>query len=72
MIDNYLYMIQTATVEQLKNEMDKNLFVDKDFKDFTKGKEILDSLFELNSSNINGSVKDALILYGMYKLKGGK
>lgn len=65
-------MIQTATVEQLKNEMDKNLFQDKDFKDFTKGKEILDSLFELNSSNISGSVKDALILYGMYKLKGGK
>ena len=66
MINNYLYMIQTATVEQLKNEMDKNLFVDKDLKDFTKGKEILDS------SNISGSVKDALILYGMYKLKGGK
>ena len=72
MIDNYIYMMQTVTVEQLKNEMDKNLFVDKDFKDFTKGKEILDSLFELNSSNIRGSVKDALILYGMYKLKGGK
>lgn len=72
MIDNYLYMIQTATVEQLKNEMDKNLFVDEDLKDFTKGKEILDSLFELNSSNISGSVKDTLILYGMYKLKGGK
>lgn len=52
--------------------MDKNLFVDKDLKDFTKGKEILDSLFELNSSNISGLVKDALILYKMYKLKGGK
>ena len=72
MIDNYIYMMQTVTVEQLKNEMDKNLFVDKDLKDFTKGKEILDSLFELNSSNISGSVKDALILYGIYKLKGGK
>ena len=72
MIDNYIYMMQTATLEQLKNEMDKNLFVDKDLKDFTKGKEILDSLFELNSSDVSGLVKDALILYGMYKLKGGK
>lgn len=52
--------------------MDKNLFVDKDLKDFTKGKEILDSLFKLNSSDVSGLVKDALILYGMYKLKGGK
>lgn len=39
MIDNYIYMMQTATVEQLKNEMDKNLFVDNDLKDFTKGKK---------------------------------
>lgn len=72
MIDNYVYMMQTATVEQLKNEMDKNLFVYKDLKDFTKGKEILDSLFELNSPNVSGLVKDTLIFYGMYKLKGGK
>ena len=68
MFDNYIYMMQTATVEQLK----KNSFVDKDLKDFTKGKEILDSLFELNSPNISGLVKDALFLYGMYKLKGGE
>lgn len=72
MFDNYIYMMQTATLEQLKNEMDKNSFVDKDFKDFTKGKEIIDSLFELNSSDASGLVKDTLILYGMYKLKGGK
>lgn len=72
MIDNYVYMMPTATVEQLKNEMDKNLFVDKDLKDFTRVKEILDSLFELNSPIISGLVKDTLFLYGMYKLKGGK
>lgn len=72
MFDNYIYMMQTATVEQLKNEMDKNSFVNKDLKDFTKGKEIFDSLFKLNSPNISGLVKDALFLYGMYKLKGGK
>ena len=59
-------------MRQIENEMDKNLFVDKDLKDFTKGKEILDSLFKLNSSDASGLVKDALILYGMYKLKGGK
>ena len=44
MIDNLMYMMQTTTVEQLKAEIDKNTFVDKNLKDFNKGKEMVDNL----------------------------
>lgn len=70
MIDNLVYMMQTTTVEQLKAEIDKNTFVDKNLKDFNKGKEIVDNLLELNK--VDDSVKFALLLYCMYKIKGGK
>ena len=72
MIDNLMYMLQTATVEQLKTEIDKNMFVDKNLKDFNKGKQMIDNLLELNKINVDDSVKHALILYCMYKIKGGK
>ena len=67
MIDNLVYMMQTTTVEQLKAEIDKNTFVDKNLKDFNKGKEIVDNLLELNK--VDDSVKFALLLYCMYKIK---
>lgn len=70
MIDNLVYMMQTTTVEQLKSEIYKNTFVDKNLKDFNKGKEIVDNLLELNK--VDDSVKYALLLYCMYKIKGGK
>lgn len=70
MIDNLVYMMQTTTVEQLKSEIDKNTFVDKKLKDFNKGKEIVDNLLELNK--VDDSVKYALLLYCMYKIKGGR
>lgn len=72
MIDNLMYIMQTTTVEQLKSEIDKNTFVDKNLKDFDKGKEIVDNLLELNKTNGDDSVKYALLLYCMYKIKGGK
>ena len=72
MIDNLVYVMQTTTVEQLKNEIDKNTFVDKNLKDFNKGKEIIDNLLELNKANVDENVKNALMIYCMYKLKGGK
>ena len=72
MIDNLMYVMQTTTVEQLKNEIDKNTFVDKNLKDFNKGKEIIDNLLELNKANVDENVKNALMIYCMYKLKGGK
>lgn len=72
MIDNLMYIMQTTTVEQLKAEIDKNTFVNKNFKDFNRGKEMVDSLLELKKTNVDDSVKYALLLYYMYKIKGGK
>lgn len=72
MIENLMYMMQTTTVEQLKVEIDKNTFADKNLKDFNKGKEVVDNLLELNKTNVDDSVKCALLLYCMYKIKGGK
>lgn len=70
MFDNLMYMLQTTTVEQLKAEIDKNTFVDKNLKDFNKGKEVIDNLLELRK--VEDSVGYVLILYCMYKIKGGK
>ena len=72
MNDNLLWMIQSMTIEQLKKEIDKNTFVDKNLKDFNEGKEIVDNLLELNKNNVDDSVKYAVLLYCMYKIKGGK
>ena len=33
---------------------------------------MIDNLLELNKINVDDSVKHALILYCMYKIKGGK
>jgi len=72
MIENLMYMMQTTTVEQLKMEIDKNTFVDKNLKDFNKGKEVVDNLLELSKTNVDDSVKYVLLLYCIYKIKGGK
>lgn len=72
MNDNLLWVIQSMTIEQLKKEIDKNTFVDKNLKDFNEGKEIVDNLLELNKTNVDDSVKYAVLLYCMYKIKGGK
>lgn len=72
MNDNLLWLLQSMTIEQLKKEIDKNTFVDKNLKDFNEGKEIVDNLLELNKTNVDDSVKYAVLLYCMYKIKGGK
>lgn len=72
MIENLMYMMQTTTVEQLRMEIDKNTFADKNLKDFNRGKEVVDNLLELIKTNVDDSVKYALLLYCMYKIKGGK
>ena len=72
MIENLMYMMQATTVEQHKMEIDKNTFTDKNLKDFNRGKEVVDNLLELNKTNVDDSVKYALLLYCMYKIKGGK
>ena len=35
-------------------------------------KKIIDSIFELNMNNDDDAVKSALLLYCIYKIKGGK
>ena len=72
MNDNLLWMKQSMTIEQLKKEIDKNTFVDKNLKDFNEGKAIVDNLLGLNKTNVDDSVKYAVLLYCMYKIKGGK
>ena len=65
-------MMQITTVEQLKAEIDKNTFSMKNLKKCNKGKEIIDNLLELNKTNLDDNVKNALMIYCMYKPKGGK
>ena len=72
MIDKLMQMMQTTTAKQLKAEIDKKTFVDKDLKNFNRGKEIIDNLIELNNTDVDDSVKYALLLYCMYKIKDGK
>lgn len=72
MIDQLMYIMQTTTAKQLKAEIDKKTFVDKDLKNFNRGKEIIDNLIELNNTDVDDSVKYALLLYCIYKIKGGK
>ena len=69
---NALFFLKIIEEKLLKNEIDKNTFVDKNLKDFNKGKEIIDNLLELNKQNVDDNVKNALMIYCMYKLKGGK
>lgn len=70
MKNDLFYIIQSMSIADLKEEIDKNKFVDKDLKDFEKGKEIIDNLSKLN--DIDDNVKYALLLYVIYKAKGGK
>lgn len=72
MNDNLVHVMQNATVEQLKEEIDKIALTNKNLKDFNDGKKIIDSIFELNLNNIDDTVKSILLLYCIYKIKGGK
>lgn len=57
------------SIDQLKSEIDNNMFVDKNLKDFENGKKTIDSLTEFKNMDIN--VQYALLLYAVYKIKGG-
>ena len=70
MKNDLFYIIQSMSIDNLKEELDNNKFVDKDLKDFEKGKETIDNLSKLN--DIDDNVKYALLLYVIYKAKGGK
>ena len=53
-----------------KKEIDNNSFVDKKLKDYENGKKILDEFTEI--LDMEQDVQDALLIYAIYKIKGGK
>ena len=70
MNNNLLWMLQSMTIDQLKKEIDKNSFVDKKLKDYENGKKIIDDFKDI--PNMDKDVQYALVMYTIYKLKGGK
>lgn len=70
MNNNVLWTLQTMTIDQLKKEIDSNKFVDKKLKDYEKGKRAIDSLKDIQ--NTDQDVQYALLIYTIYKVKGGK
>lgn len=65
-------MVEESSLEELKIILDSNNFFDKDLQDFNTGKETIDNLLKINKTNVNKNVLDALIIYAIYKVKGGK
>lgn len=70
MNSNLLWAIQSMTIDQLKKEIDINRFVDKKLKDYDNGKKTIDSFKSIQ--NMDQDVQYALLLYAVYKIKGGK
>lgn len=69
---NLIDIVEKSTTEELKIILDSNNFLDKDLQDFNTGKEIIDNLLKINKTNVNKNVLDVLIIYAIYKVKGGK
>lgn len=69
---NLIDIVEKSTTEELKIILDSNNFLDKDLQDFNTGKETIDNLLKINKTNVNKNVLDALIIYAIYKVKGGK
>lgn len=69
MNSNLLWILQSMTIEQLKEEIDNNVFVDKKLKDYKKGIKTIDEFKDIQK--MDQDVQYALILYAMYKIKGG-
>lgn len=70
MNNNVLWMLQSMTIDQLKKEIDNNSFVDKKLKDYENGRKIIDGF--KNIQNMDHDVQYALLMYAIYKIKGGK
>lgn len=52
MNNNLFQLIQSMTIEQLKVEIDKNIFIEKDLRDFNKDKKVIDNMIELNEKKL--------------------
>ena len=70
MNNNVLWMLQSMTVDQLKKEIDNNSFVDKKLKDYGNGRKTIDGFKDIQ--NMDQDVQYALLMYAIYKIKGGK
>ena len=70
MNNNVLWMLQSMTVDQLKKEIDNNSFVDKKIKDYENGRKTIDGFKDIQ--NMDKDVQYALLMYAIYKIKGGK
>jgi len=70
MNNNVLWMLQSMTTDQLKKEIDNNSFVDKKLKDYENGRKTIDGF--KNIQNMDQDVQYALLMYAIYKIKGGK
>ena len=70
MSNNVLWMLQSMTIDQLKKEIDNNSFVDKKLKDYENGRKTIDGF--KNIQNMDQDVQYALLMYAIYKIKGGK
>lgn len=70
MNNNVLWMLQSMTIDQLKKEIDNNSFVDKKLKDYNNGRKAIDGFKDIQ--NMDQDVQYALLMYAIYKIKGGK
>ena len=70
MNNNTLWMLQSMTIDQLKKEIDNNFFVDKKLKDYENGRKTIDSFKDIQ--NMDQDVQYAILMYAIYKIKGGK
>ena len=70
MNNNVLWMLQSMTVDQLKKEIDNNSFADKKLKDYENGRKTIDDFKDIQ--NMDQDVQYALLMYAIYKIKGGK
>ena len=71
MNNNFLIDFQSMTIEQLKQWIISQNLTFEELETYHKGTEMIDKAAQLNNSSAN-RVWLALILYCMYKIKGGK
>ena len=70
MNNNVLWMLQSMTIDQLKKEIDNNSFANKKLKDYDNGRKTIDGFKDIQ--NMDQDVQYALLMYAIYKIKGGK
>ena len=70
MNNDLLQFLQNMTVEEIKNQLEQFVFEDAELDAVKSGKETIDNLVKLNNDS-SSKVGWYLVLYAIYKLKGG-